>query len=170
MPATRSTSILISNLMFWYLGVINKQQQEEKERAAEREREERERKDKDRDREKDGKDGKAGAKGKAANAGARKAEMPVRGPQYEMQNRQMTEEYTQQQQQQQQRPASAPPTDRQYHLPARQQQQQQPQQQRVHSSGDAEFGYSPKSNGGPQGLPPGAMAPQGEFRSRDTVV
>ncbi|KAF8668177.1 Activator of mitotic machinery Cdc14 phosphatase activation C-term [Rhizoctonia solani] len=161
--------VLISNLMFWYLGVINKQQQEEKERAAEREREERERKDKDRDREKDGKDGKAGAKGKAANAGARKAEMPVRGPQYEMQNRQMTEEYTQQQQQQQ-RPASAPPTDRQYHLPARQQQQQQPQQQRVHSSGDAEFGYSPKSNGGPQGLPPGAMAPQGEFRSRDTVV
>ncbi|QRW17295.1 Rho-GTPase-activating protein [Rhizoctonia solani] len=151
--------VLISNLMFWYLGVINKQQQEEKERAAEREREERERKDKDRDREKDGKDGKAGAKGKAANAGARKAEMPVRGPQYEMQNRQMTEEYTQQQQQQQ-RPASAPPTDRQYHLPARQQQQQQPQQQRVHSSGDAEFGYSPKSNGGPQGLPPGAMAPQ----------
>ncbi|KAF8693132.1 Activator of mitotic machinery Cdc14 phosphatase activation C-term, partial [Rhizoctonia solani] len=150
--------VLISNLMFWYLGVINKQQQEEKERAAEREREERERKDKDRDREKDGKDGKAGAKGKAANVGARKAEMPVRGPQYEMQNRQMTEEYTQQQQQ---RPASAPPTDRQYHLPARQQQQQQqPQQQRVHSSGDAEFGYSPKSNGGPQGLPPGAMAPQ----------
>ncbi|CEL61648.1 Protein zds1 OS=Schizosaccharomyces pombe (strain 972 / ATCC 24843) GN=zds1 PE=1 SV=2 [Rhizoctonia solani AG-1 IB] len=140
--------VLISNLMFWYLGVINKQQQEEKERAAaEKEREERERKDKEKE-----KDGKAG-KGKAGNGGARKAEMPVRGPQYEMQNRQMAEEYTQQQ-----RPASAPPADRQYHLPARQQPPPQ-QQQRVHSSGDAEFGYSPQSNGA-QGLPPGAMAPQ----------
>ncbi|CCO34275.1 Protein zds1 AltName: Full=Meiotically up-regulated gene 88 protein [Rhizoctonia solani AG-1 IB] len=76
--------VLISNLMFWYLGVINKQQQEEKERAAaEKEREERERKDKEKE-----KDGKAG-KGKAGNGGARKAEMPVRGPQYEMQNRQV---------------------------------------------------------------------------------
>ncbi|KAJ1307007.1 hypothetical protein OPQ81_007987 [Rhizoctonia solani] len=135
--------VLISNLMFWYLGVINKQQQEEKERAAEKEREERERKEKEKE--------KSGGKGKGGNG--RKAEMPVRGPQYEMQNRQMAEEYTQQQQQQ--RPASAPPMDRQYHLPSR--------QQRVQSSGDAEFGYSPGTNGGggTPGLPPGAMAPQG---------
>ncbi|CAE6498483.1 unnamed protein product [Rhizoctonia solani] len=127
--------VLISNLMFWYLGVINKQQQEEKERAAEKEREEREKKEKEKS-----------SKSKPGGNG-RKAEMPVRGPQYEMQNRQMAEEYHQQ------RPASAPPGgDKQFHLPVR--------QQRVQSAGDAEFGYSVNTNG-PQGLPPGAMAPQG---------
>ncbi|CAE7082838.1 unnamed protein product [Rhizoctonia solani] len=139
--------VLISNLMFWYLGVINKQQQEEKERAAEKEREEREKKEKEKD------------KGKPKPGGnGRKAEMPVRGPQYEMQNRQMAEEY------QQQRPASAPPADRQYHLPSR-------QQPRVHSSGDAEFGYSVSTNGNsPQGLPPGAMAPQTTSPSSQTII
>lgn len=137
--------VLISNLMFWYLGVINKAQQEEKERAAEKEREERERKEKEKE--------KKGLNKGTANGpnGGRKAEMPVRGPQYEMQNRQMAaEEYTHQQ-----RPQSAPPGERQFHLPAR---QQQPPQGRVQSMGDAEFGYNVNVNGG---LPPGAMPPQG---------
>ncbi|CAE6511913.1 unnamed protein product [Rhizoctonia solani] len=141
--------VLISNLMFWYLGVINKQQQEEKERAAEKEREEREKKEKEKDK---------GGKTKPGGNG-RKAEMPVRGPQYEMQNRQMAEEYHQQ------RPASAPPAgDRQFHLPAR--------QQRVQSAGEAEFGYSVGTNGGtgPQGLPPGAMAPQVTSPSSQTII
>ncbi|KAL5633051.1 hypothetical protein ACGC1H_003519 [Rhizoctonia solani] len=141
--------VLISNLMFWYLGVINKQQQEEKVRAAEKEREEREKKDKEKDK---------GGKSKPGGNG-RKAEMAVRGPQYEMQNRQMAEEYHQQ------RPASAPPAgDRQFHLPAR--------QQRVQSAGEVEFGYNVGANGGagPQGLPPGAMAPQATSPSSQTII
>ncbi|EUC55618.1 GTPase-activator protein for Rho-like GTPase family protein [Rhizoctonia solani AG-3 Rhs1AP] len=127
--------VLISNLMFWYLGVINKQQQEEKERAAEKEREEREKKDKEKDKDKGGKS-KPGGNG-------RKAEMAVRGPQYEMQNRQ----------------ASG-----QFHLPAR--------QQRVQSAGEVEFGYTVGANGGagPQGLPPGAMAPQATSPSSQNII
>ncbi|QRV74321.1 hypothetical protein RhiJN_02335 [Ceratobasidium sp. AG-Ba] len=134
--------VLISNLMFWYLGVINRQQQEEKERQAEKEAAEKEKKEK-RTLTKNTADGRGPSGGQGQ--GGRRAEMPVKGPQYEMQNRQMAEEYSPQQP----RPSSTPP-ERQYHLPNR--------QQRPHSSGqaDEQFGYSPSSNG----LPAGAAAPR----------
>ncbi|KAG9079525.1 hypothetical protein FS749_008447 [Ceratobasidium sp. UAMH 11750] len=142
--------VLISNLMFWYLGVINRAQQEEKERQAEKEAAERDKKEKRSLTKSTGADSRGSGGGQGQGGGGRRAEMPVRGPQYEMQNRQMAEEYTAQQQQQPQlsRSASAPP-ERQYHLPNR---QQRPQ------STDEQFGYKPSMNGG--GLPPGAMAPQ----------
>ncbi|TFK39986.1 hypothetical protein BDQ12DRAFT_681577 [Crucibulum laeve] len=131
--------VLISNLMFWYLGVINKAQnpsppasaaptvanaaagtngaptptekeeaereQREKEAAerAEKERMERERLEKEqreREREMESKKKESGRRGSltktpagGAAAGGRRAEMPIRGPQYEMQHRVMEQEY-----------------------------------------------------------------------------
>ncbi|KAI0761829.1 hypothetical protein BD413DRAFT_616814 [Trametes elegans] len=117
--------VLISNLMFWYLGVINKTQNQpqgqaqgqngtatgqagpsagpsaaEKERA-ERERKEQEDKEKaEREREKAEKkeSQRKGSLTKPAASGTpgsnvRRAEMPVRGPQYEMQHRAMEQSY-----------------------------------------------------------------------------
>ncbi|KAG9122622.1 hypothetical protein FRC07_000933 [Ceratobasidium sp. 392] len=140
--------VLISNLMFWYLGVINRAQQEEKERQAEKEAAEREKKEKRSLTKNTGGDNRGSGGGQGPGGGGRRAEMPVRGPQYEMQNRQMAEEYTPQLS----RSASAPP-ERQYHLPNR--------QQRSQSGTDEQFGYNPSMNGnGSGGLPPGAMAPQ----------
>ncbi|KAF8159644.1 hypothetical protein B0H34DRAFT_796869 [Crassisporium funariophilum] len=131
--------VLISNLMFWYLGVINKAQapaatptqpatngtsssaeaassvQEDKEREekereqkekderekAEKERVERERLEKEqRERELESKKKESGRRGSltktAVNGpqgGGRRAEMPIKGPQYEMQHRVMEQEY-----------------------------------------------------------------------------
>lgn len=125
--------VLISNLMFWYLGVINKAQspvspngqattgpqgaiggqgndQVEKERReaelteqrerAEKERQERERLEKEQ-REIETKKKESGRRGsltKAPTPGSpgngRRAETPVKGPQYEMQHRVMEQEYS----------------------------------------------------------------------------
>ncbi|TBU30545.1 hypothetical protein BD311DRAFT_658768 [Dichomitus squalens] len=102
--------VLISNLMFWYLGVINKTGQNQgqgqgqnanaqgvavvplpdKERE---EREERERAEKEREKQ-ERKDGqRKGSLTKPAPNGSRRAETPVRGPQYEMQHRAMEQSY-----------------------------------------------------------------------------
>lgn len=126
--------VLISNLMFWYLGVINKsptpntsptqpnatsptngtpekereQLERERKEKDERERAERERlekekeRERDRERERERERERAEAqkrKGSLTKApmpgspGARRAEMPVRGPQYDMQHRAMEQEY-----------------------------------------------------------------------------
>ncbi|KJA23526.1 hypothetical protein HYPSUDRAFT_579945 [Hypholoma sublateritium FD-334 SS-4] len=122
--------VLISNLMFWYLGVINKAQappagaeqagegeaeREERERAAAavaREREAREKEEREKAeaeaREKEARErelldakrregGRRGSLTKTLPAGsapgARRAEMPIKGPQYEMQHRVMEQEY-----------------------------------------------------------------------------
>ncbi|KDQ13048.1 hypothetical protein BOTBODRAFT_45465 [Botryobasidium botryosum FD-172 SS1] len=151
--------VLISNLMFWYLGVINKAhgqaQGEEAARKAEREKERPEPKEKK-------ETGRRGSltKPQAGANGARKAETPVRGPQYDVQHRMMEREtgvYGQ--------PpprggpvASTPSNDPTanmyqeqpavstgYHLPHRVQQQQP-------------HHYGPDYP--PNGLPPGAMPPQ----------
>lgn len=121
--------VLISNLMFWYLGVINKAQnpqpekpsenangqtEEEKERAereakereekeqAEKERQERERAEREqKEREsletKKKESGKRGSLTKTpagGSPGARRAEMPVKGPQYDIQQQVMQKEYS----------------------------------------------------------------------------
>ncbi|KAH9839954.1 uncharacterized protein C8Q71DRAFT_745039 [Rhodofomes roseus] len=117
--------VLISNLMFWYLGVINKTQSQqnagangvaqpqpqasgqtqpvpdkEQQEREQREREERERAEKEhlereqeqREKQRRGSLTKPGA-ANAPQPGVRRAEMPVRGPQYEMQHRAMEHEY-----------------------------------------------------------------------------
>ena len=119
--------VLISNLMFWYLGVINKAQnpsnsptqptanggqtpdtsesdQEQKEKEQ-REREQRERAEKEhqereqRERKLELKKKESGKRGSLTKTpaggppGGRRAEMPVKGPQYEMQHRVMEQEY-----------------------------------------------------------------------------
>ncbi|EIN09657.1 hypothetical protein PUNSTDRAFT_113087 [Punctularia strigosozonata HHB-11173 SS5] len=120
--------VLISNLMFWYLGVINKttqpptpsttpppggqttadqaekeKQEREKREKEEREKAEKERIEKERERERERErleqqkreSSKRGTLTKpgAPGAGARRAEMPVRSPQYDMQHRSMEQEY-----------------------------------------------------------------------------
>lgn len=126
--------VLISNLMFWYLGVINKAQnppeppvegqapsstgteaagggqtnhsgsedQEQRERElrekAEKERLEREQQEREREMEmQKKKESRRGPLTKPASTGtsgsSRRAEMPVKGPQYEMQHRVMEQEY-----------------------------------------------------------------------------
>ncbi|KAI0060213.1 hypothetical protein BV25DRAFT_1917838 [Artomyces pyxidatus] len=118
--------VLISNLMFWYLGVINKTQTpaatagaaaatpasaqaagqtqpsspvEQDHRREEKEREERERAESEQA-EKEREQKAAGRRSLtkttppgATPAGGRRAEMPVRGPQYDMQHRAMEQEY-----------------------------------------------------------------------------
>ncbi|KAI0718092.1 hypothetical protein C8T65DRAFT_101166 [Cerioporus squamosus] len=116
--------VLISNLMFWYLGVINKTGQNgqgpaqgqnanagatgvqagatgaapsEKERAEKerREQEERERAEKEREKQEKKESQRRGSLTKPAPSGSssRRAETPVRGPQYEMQHRAMEQGY-----------------------------------------------------------------------------
>ncbi|KIM44490.1 hypothetical protein M413DRAFT_442463 [Hebeloma cylindrosporum] len=131
--------VLISNLMFWYLGVINKaqnpsttaqattngttnsvgttgesqdsdeQEQREKEQREkeEREKEQREKAEKERlekeqrerEREIELKKKESGRRGSLTKTpvggppGGRRAEMPIKGPQYEMQHRVMEQEY-----------------------------------------------------------------------------
>ena len=199
--------VLISNLMFWYLGVINKSptpaspattnaqtpaangaadkereqaEQEKREREA-RERAEKERleKEKEKEREKD-KVNEQKRKGSLTKAqppgtpGSRRAEMPVRGPQYDMQHRAMEHEYAYQG-----RPSSAPPQNMgytrgpstapaPYHVgPSVQlvQPQPQPPPARYYTPPGAppipslpNQGY-PMSHPGSAQLPPGAMPP-----------
>lgn len=114
--------VLISNLMFWYLGVINKtnnptpatppqnQEQvqanneggsEDEKRSAEevekermeKERAEKERQEKEVMEAKKKESGRRGPLSRPPASGARRAETPVRGPQYEMQHRAMEQEY-----------------------------------------------------------------------------
>ena len=116
--------VLISNLMFWYLGVINKTGQNgqpqpqgqnangapagsqagaagaapsDKERADKerREQEERERAEKEREKQEKKESQRRGSLTKPAPSGSpsRRAETPVRGPQYEMQHRAMEQGY-----------------------------------------------------------------------------
>lgn len=115
--------VLISNLMFWYLGVINKTQnpssppstpasggqanaekeQKEKEakEKAEQEKVEKERLEKEREKERvveQKREPRRGSLTKTPSAGSpgsgrRAAETPVKGPQYEMQHRVMEQEY-----------------------------------------------------------------------------
>lgn len=118
--------VLISNLMFWYLGVINKSQnpaglqtentqstekqeadkeeqdlqrrEKEKREKAEKERLEKERLEKERELEmKKREPVKRGSLTKSPPGtppvGGRRAEMPVKGPQYDMQHRVMEQEY-----------------------------------------------------------------------------
>ena len=118
--------VLISNLMFWYLGVINKaqnptpptvpaetvegtsnqrlgdkdaekeQREKEQREQAEKERLESERLEQEqRERELELKKKESGRRGSLnkMNAGGRHAEMPVKGPQYEIQHRVMEQEY-----------------------------------------------------------------------------
>lgn len=125
--------VLISNLMFWYLGVINKtqnqaatqgnqaqsvtahgpsspdresaelrereRQEAEERQRAEKERLEREKQEQEKMKEvqqQQKKEARRGALNKATTGqpgGRRTAEMPVKGPQYEMQHRVMEQEY-----------------------------------------------------------------------------
>jgi len=122
--------VLISNLMFWYLGVINKAQnstpaaqaqqngtpgtgteshgegnqqtveeaeQDDEQREQEQrehERAEKERLEREREIEMKKKEsGRRGSLTKQPAGGVRRAEMPVKGPQYEMQHRVMEQEY-----------------------------------------------------------------------------
>lgn len=120
--------VLISNLMFWYLGVINKsptpaspapsnaqapttngavdkekeQLEKEKKEKEERERLEKERQEREREKEREKEKERANEQKRRGSLtkqpapgapGARRAEVPVRGPQYDMQHRAMEQEY-----------------------------------------------------------------------------
>jgi hypothetical protein len=124
--------VLISNLMFWYLGIINKQNQpqqtvptpqngsvdtsagetaegsyesqqrsqvewQEREEMERRERAEREAQERERETQQQAKreNGKRGSLTKAARDGlqARRAEIPVRGPQYDVQHLEIEQQY-----------------------------------------------------------------------------
>ncbi|EKM50189.1 uncharacterized protein PHACADRAFT_264778 [Phanerochaete carnosa HHB-10118-sp] len=116
--------VLISNLMFWYLGVINKSPtpaspaasnaqapatngtadkenehvDKEKQEKEERERIEKERQEKEREKEREraNEQKRRGSLTKQPASGApggRRAEVPVRGPQYDMQHRAIEQEY-----------------------------------------------------------------------------
>ncbi|KAI0039360.1 hypothetical protein FA95DRAFT_1550737 [Auriscalpium vulgare] len=200
--------VLISNLMFWYLGVINKTQsaqpaagaaatagqpqvgapaekeqreREEKERQEklERERAEAEQAEKDRERAEQKTQGRRSltktAPAGAPPAGGRRAEMPVRGPQYDMQHRAMEQEYGYGGPVML-RPSSAPaagyPPGGQPGSPAQQQQphilQQQQQQHHYvgqpispqpHSAHNPFVHSQQNARGGSPQLPPGARPP-----------
>ncbi|KAI0642373.1 hypothetical protein C8Q79DRAFT_1003247 [Trametes meyenii] len=208
--------VLISNLMFWYLGVINKTQPQgqaqgqnaaagasgaqppgpspaEKERAEREKKEQEERERAEREREQAEKAAKKesqrkGSLTKPAASGApgssvRRAEMPVRGPQYEMQHRAMEQGYggygqPSGSEQPRVRTSSAPPLPMQNAPPRSSQgnpytvQLVQPQPRQVASPGSANSQYyeigEPSTltaqqyplvvTGAPQ-LPPGAMPP-----------
>jgi len=201
--------VLISNLMFWYLGVINnkgqtngtgqnqtkepqQQQQQatgqggtqdtnpnlekEKKEQEERERVERERveaekeRENEREREKElqvqqqqqaqRREQKRGPLTKPAPGppGQRKAEMPVRGPRYEMQHRVMEQEYggydPRSQLQNRQGPMS--------YNPSPQPVQPQPQMANnmmFYNSGNPPGPNGPSQRSSPPQLPPGAMPP-----------
>jgi hypothetical protein len=208
--------VLISNLMFWYLGVINKaqtptsppngqpaagtqaptgaaeneqaeQEQREREQMEQRERAENERLEREklekeqREREMEMKKKESGRRGSLTKTPApgspgagRRAEMPVKGPQYEMQHRVMEQEYGGYNGQSQQgipmgRSASSPVGSGNGQQYSRNQQQSQasqfhnappklvqPQPQQPADN----FYYSSDSiQNQQQGLPPGAMPP-----------
>ncbi|KAF9005956.1 hypothetical protein BDQ17DRAFT_1239689 [Cyathus striatus] len=207
--------VLISNLMFWYLGVINKSQstsppagqnttgiasnkaQSPAEMAeAEQEQKENEQKEKaekerlecekleneQKEREIEMKKKETGRRGSLTKipaggqpGGGRRAEMAVKGPQYEMQHRVMEQEYGNYGQQgvgmgrPLQSPVGAPngPGGQQYHrMHPQQQQQPMPQypnnpsklvQPQPQQSVSGQYYYQPDSQ--QQRLPPGAMAP-----------
>ncbi|KAG6837350.1 hypothetical protein H0H93_010952 [Arthromyces matolae] len=196
--------VLISNLMFWYLGVINKAQnpqppsptvssaqsppgsgeahradetdaereQKAREQQEQRDRAEREKQEKERmEREMEQKKKESGRKGSLTKAPppgvGRRAEMPVRGPQYEMQHREMQQEYNTSQFQQ-----GPPPLNRSHSTPVlnpngqpqypRNPQSNNPprlmQPQSTHP-GDI-FYYTPDNLPQQSRLPPGAMSPE----------
>lgn len=206
--------VLISNLMFWYLGVINKAQsagptpngqpvtgvavgagpgeqndaeseQREKEQREKEQREkvEKERLDKERaekeqrEREMESKKRESGRRGSLTKTpaggppGGRRAEMPIKGPQYEMQHRVMEKEYSgyngQPQPAPMNRAASAPAGNAGQQYPRNQQPQQFPNtppklvQPQPQSQAQDQFYYlTDKQNQQQQSrLPPGAMAP-----------
>ncbi|KAG6891559.1 hypothetical protein C0992_004417 [Termitomyces sp. T32_za158] len=195
--------VLISNLMFWYLGVINKTQnpqptptvqaqaapstgsaethtddddaereRREREQQELRERAERERQEKERvEREMEMKKKESGRKGsltKPPPGGARRAEMPVRGPQYEMQHREMQQEYNGYNGQSQQgglsmyRSTSAPVnnanSEPQYQRNPQQYNSPKMMQPQATHPGDI-FYYSVENLPQQSRLPPGAMSP-----------
>ncbi|KAH8103879.1 hypothetical protein BXZ70DRAFT_669737 [Cristinia sonorae] len=196
--------VLISNLMFWYLGVINNKAtspaanatpanpvntpvangataEKEQQAQAERERKEREEhekaeREKERERQAEQKrEPRRGSLTKNNAAGApasRRAEMPVRGPQYDMQHRAMEQEYGGYGQQ---RSPSAPPAVAGYQHPqgrgpsgqpnsysSVQLVQPQPQQAQQYYNGSAnphQHGQAYPMNHSSSSLPPGAMPP-----------
>jgi hypothetical protein len=202
--------VLISNLMFWYLGVINKAQStspsaqdqpngsaatagsdgaentnvqdndadrelREKERLGQEQRERLEKETLERlEREKElemkkKESGKRGSLTKTPTGGVpggRRAEMPVRGPQYEMQHRVMEQEYGSYNMQSNQPVGRGPAstngvTDHSYH---RQQPQQYPNSPPKLVSPQPTRGVEqPFYDGKQQVLPPGAMAPTNQW-------
>ncbi|KAI1793444.1 hypothetical protein LXA43DRAFT_216012 [Ganoderma leucocontextum] len=195
--------VLISNLMFWYLGIINKTGQnqgqgqgqnaqgaaasvdKERQEKEKKEREERERAEKEREKQERKESQRKGSLTKPSPNGSRRAETPVRGPQYEMQHRAMEQGYGAYGQSPnggppQARASSAPPSppssQAQYSPPTPQSQYSvqlvQPQPRHTDSPGSAnsqyfEIGdssqvvpqqYSLGTTSAPQ-LPPGAMPP-----------
>ncbi|THH28833.1 hypothetical protein EUX98_g5353 [Antrodiella citrinella] len=206
--------VLISNLMFWYLGVINNKAaspasptggagsanasaangtplEKEQQAQAERERKEREDQEKaererlEREREKQAEQKKEPRRGSltkngsgTTTSGTRKAEMPVRGPQYDMQHRAIEQEYGGFTQAGQPRSPSAPPTagghpHQQGRTPSGQHGMQpagyssvqlvqpQPQQAQRYYNGSANPQQGPPypMNYSAPSLPPGAMPP-----------
>ncbi|KAG6857442.1 hypothetical protein H0H87_003509 [Tephrocybe sp. NHM501043] len=197
--------VLISNLMFWYLGVINKPQspqspstqpqtaqsptgsaeshntedveaekeRKEREQQEQRERQERERQEKERmeqEREVEMKKKESGRKGSLtkAPAGGRRAEMPVKGPQYEMQHREIQQEYNGYNNGQPQQGGvpinrAASPANGQTQYSRNPQQNNPPKLVQPHATRPGEqFYYSPDLKQKPQQprLPPGAMSPE----------
>ncbi|KAG6891223.1 hypothetical protein C0995_008475 [Termitomyces sp. Mi166 len=199
--------VLISNLMFWYLGVINKTQnpqstptvqaqtahsptgstetlhtddaeaereRREREQQELRERVERERQEKERvEREMETKKKESGRKGSLTKAPppgvGRRAEMPVKGPQYEMQHREMQQEYNGYNGQFQQgglpihRSASAPVLNpngqSQYQRNPQQNNSPKLMQPQATHPGDI-FYYTAENIPQQSRLPPGAMSPE----------
>ena len=184
--------VLISNLMFWYLGVINKtgqnqgqgqgqnaqgaQASADKEKEK-KEREERERAEKEREKQERKESQRKGSLTKPSPNGSRRAETPVRGPQYEMQHRAMEQGYGNggpPQARTSSPPNRSSPTPQAQYSPQSQYSVQlvQPQPRPADSPGSAnnqyfEIGessqvvqqqYSLVNSGAPQ-LPPGAMPP-----------
>lgn len=220
--------VLISNLMFWYLGVINnkatspaspttavppvptnpattpngtaaeKEQQEqaeqqrkerEEQEKAERERQEKERERQQAEQKKESRRGSLTKNG--GQGGARRAEMPVRGPQYDLQHRAMEQEYGGFSQAAQPRSPSAPPTAGGYQgrSPSGQHAtpptnayssvqlvQPQPQQAHPYYNGAAspQPGQPYPMNYSAPSLPPGAMPPvnveQGGWMTQSSVT
>ena len=215
--------VLISNLMFWYLGVINKAQspatptpptpaaatqnnaaeaeKEQKEREQ-RELEERLKAEKEKERQEKEREAMEQQKKKESTrrgsltktlstgslGGGRRAEMPIKGPQYDMQHRVMEQEYNgsigqpsspAHGPQPLSRPVSAPagaaapqlaqyprmqqlghpvPQQPSQQAPAQQPAQQLPQTQ-IPNSNTYYGGMEQQSRGGAMTLPPGAMPP-----------
>ncbi|PPQ69470.1 hypothetical protein CVT24_001486 [Panaeolus cyanescens] len=200
--------VLISNLMFWYLGIINKAQtpttptspsangnannktaeemekeaneKEQRERVerekAEKERLERERQEREqREKEAEMKKKESGRRGSLTKtpaggpmAGGRRAEMPVKGPQYEMQHRVMEQEYGGYNGQPPRNPnPQMPPANggpNQYQrgsqpMPYNNSQPPTKQPMPPQSRGPVDPYHHPGAESQSRGLPPGAMAP-----------
>ncbi|EKM81864.1 hypothetical protein AGABI1DRAFT_126221 [Agaricus bisporus var. burnettii JB137-S8] len=207
--------VLISNLMFWYLGVINKpqnpspsvqdqpngvaatagsdeavhtnaqdtdadQELREKERL---EQEQRERLEKEalerleREKELEMKKKESGKRGSltktpTGGVGGRRAEMPVRGPQYEMQHRVMEQEYGNYNMPSNQQTGRGPASTNgagghSYHR--QQPQQYQNSSPKPVSPQPARGGEQPFYDGKQKTLPPGAMAPTEQWAPPNNV-